>query len=130
VPWDPVRDLLTMQERLETLFGRTSTGWMPAVDLAELPDAYVLSIELPGFRREDVQIEYGEPTLTIRGTRPPLDCCPERYQQFERGQGEFARTFHFDLPVRGDAIAAEITDGVLMVTIPKVSGTRQRIDVA
>jgi HSP20 family protein len=127
--WDPVRDLLTMQGRLESLFGRASPGWVPAVDLAELDDCYLLLVELPGMARSDVAIEYADPVLTIRGTRPAESCCPERYQQLERGQGQFSRSFRFAVPIAPDAIQAEFADGVLTVTIPKSEGGRRHIEV-
>jgi len=69
MPWDPVRDLLTMQERLESLFGQAAPGWVPPVDLTELDDRYILTMELPGFSRADVQIEYHDHVLTVRGER-------------------------------------------------------------
>ncbi|MEO7192347.1 MAG: Hsp20/alpha crystallin family protein [Vicinamibacterales bacterium] len=130
MPWDPLRDLLTMQERLESLFGRATPGWVPAVDLAELEDRYVMTIELPGLSRKDVQLDYLEPVLTIRGTRPGQECCPERYQQLERGQGPFSRSFRFAVPVVADGISAEFADGILTVIVPKTTTTgRHRIVV-
>ena len=108
MPWDPVRDLLTMQERLESLFGRASPGWVPPVDLSESPERYLLTIELPGFDRANVSIDLEGQQLTVRGKRPGLGCCPERYQQLERGQGEFSRTFTFAAPIEGDAITADL----------------------
>ena len=67
MPWDPTRDLLTMQERLESLFGRAAPGWVPPVDLIERADAYVLTVELPGLRREDIQIDADQKGVTVRG---------------------------------------------------------------
>jgi len=128
MPWDPVRDLLTMQERLESLFGRTTACWMPAADLAELPDRYVLTVELPGLGREDVHIDVDEQTLTVRGARRGVACPSDRYQQLERGQGEFSRVFRFGGPVSSGAIKADLADGVLTIVVPKVSDAR-RIDV-
>ena len=130
MPWDPVRDLLTMQERLESLFGRATPGWVPPVDLAELEDRYILTVELPGLKLSDVTLEYLDQVLTVRGRRAALDCCPERYQQLERGQGPFARSFRFAGPVRGDDVNADLADGVLTVTVPKVAtAERQRVQV-
>jgi HSP20 family protein len=129
MPWDPVRDLLTMQERLESLFGRASPGWVPAVDLAEVEAHYIVTMELPGLSREAITLEFSEPVLTVRGTRPGQTCQPERYQQLERGQGQFGRSFKFALPVRADAITAEFTDGVLSIVVPKLTGHRRQIDV-
>jgi HSP20 family protein len=129
MPWDPVRDLLTMQERLESLFSRASPGWVPPVDLAEFDDRYALSIELPGLSRSDITIEFADAVLTVRGARPP-QACPERYHQLERGQGQFARAVRFAAPVQADAIGAEFTDGVLLVTVPKAATDRRQIDVS
>ena len=126
MPWDPVRDLLGMQERLESLFGRDAPGWVPAVDLAELAGEYRLTVELPGLQRNDVHIEFIDDALTVRGQRPS-EACPERYQQFERGQGPFSRSFRFAHPVAADGISADLVDGVLTIVVPKakVPGTRR-----
>src|SRR5262245_194578 len=113
MPWDPMRDLVTMQERLESLFGRAAPGWVPPVDLCEGPDAYILTVEVPGLRREDITIDAAAEIVTIRGRRPPQACCPERYEQLERGQGHFSRSFRFVAPVAPDEISADLADGVL-----------------
>lgn len=129
MPWDPARDLLTMQERLENLFGRTSPGWVPAADLCESHDRFILTVELPGLGRSDVEIAFALNTLTISGQRPSEAPC-ERYQQFERAQGQFSRSFRFAVPVDADGIAADLADGVLTVTIPKTGAPAvRRIDV-
>jgi len=130
MPWDPMRDLLTMQERLESLFGRAHAGWVPPADLAELADTYLLTIELPGLKREDVKLDLRDQVLTVYGQRPAESCCPERYQQLERGQGGFSRSFRFGLPVAADRITADLVDGVLTITIPKTTPNRREIDVA
>lgn len=129
MPWDPVRDLLTMQERLESLFGQARPGWVPPADLCELPDRYVLTVELPGLRREDVQLEYGNNMLVLRGQRPGHDCCPERYQQLERGQGQFSRAFRFAQPIASAQISADLVDGVLTVLVPKLDPEVHRLEV-
>lgn len=108
-----------MQERLESLFGRAAPGWVPPVDLLERPDSYVLSVELPGLRREDVRIEGGNDTVVVSGQRPGPGCCPGRYHQLERGQGSFSRSFRFTHPICIDEITAELVDGVLTITLPK-----------
>jgi HSP20 family protein len=127
--WDPVRDLLSMQERLENLFGQADSGWVPPVDLAELGDRYRLTIELPGLSRADVTIEFAGQVLTIRGARP-AETCPDRYQQLERGQGSFSRSFRFAAAIVADATTADIAAGVLTVEIPKVALDRRRIEVS
>lgn len=130
MPWDPMRDLVTMQERLESLFGRASPGWVPPVDLCENPDAYVLTVEVPGLKREDIQVDATAEVVTIRGHRPPQACCPERYDQLERGQGQFSRSFRFALPISPDAVVADLARGVLTIRIPKAEHPTTSIDIA
>ena len=129
MPWDPARDLLTMQERLESLFGRAAPGWVPPVDLLERVDSYMLSVELPGLRREDVRIEGNQDTVVVSGQRPGPQCCPGRYHQLERGQGSFSRSFRFTHPICIDEISAELIDGVLTITVPKAQAAGTNIDV-
>ena len=129
MPWDPTRDLLTMQERLESLFGQAHPGWVPPADLSELPDRYVLTIELPGLHRDDVQLDYRDNSLVLRGQRPGLSCCPERYLQLERGQGQFSRAFRFAHPIVDSAITADLVDGILTVVIPKAQPDRHSLDI-
>jgi HSP20 family protein len=124
MPWDPMRDLLTVQERLEGLFGETA-GWVPAVDLAEFDDRYVVTVELPGLARADVEVHFHDQVLTIRGRRPGNACCPERYLQLERGHGSFARSFRFAAAVEGDGISADLAVGVLTVVAPKSPAARR-----
>ena len=121
-----MRDLLTMQERLESLFGRATPGWVPPVDLVELSDRYLLSVELPGLRRDDVHLDFSDGLLTVRGERPGQSCCPERYQQLERGQGQFSRSFRFSVPVASGDISADLVDGVLTINVPKAGPTDDR----
>jgi HSP20 family protein len=130
MPWDPVRDLLTMQGRLESLFGQATPGWVPPVDLVECSDRFVLTVEIPGLARADVTLECLDQVLTIRGARPGQTCCPERYQQLERGQGPFSRAFRFPVPIDADAISADIRDGVLTVTVPKATAPVHHIEVS
>src|SRR4030095_5131416 len=110
MPWDPARGLLTMQERLESLFGRATPGWVPPVDLLERADSYVLSVELPGLRREDVRIEGANDAAVVSRRRPVPSCCPGRYHQLERGQGSFSRSFRFPHPINVDEISAELIE--------------------
>jgi HSP20 family protein len=129
MPWDPVRDLLTMQGRLESLFGQATPGWVPPVDLIECDDRFVLTVEVPGLSRSDITLEFVDQVMTIRGARPGQTCCPERYQQLERGQGPFSRSFRFSSPIDSTIVSADIRDGILTVTIPKVPAPIHHIDV-
>jgi HSP20 family protein len=127
--WDPLHDLVTMHERLESLFGAARHGWVPPADLTELPDRYVLTIEVPGLQRDDVTIEARDGALVVRGQRPAQACCPERYQQLERGQGQFSRSFRFSEVVSTDAITADLADGILTVSVPKAEVAARQLEI-
>ena len=130
MPWDPMRDLLIMQERLDSLFGRATPGWVPLVDLYETGDRYVVAAELPGMSREDFEIDLADNTLTLRGRRVDSGHA-DRYQQLECGLGQFSRSFRFADDIDRDAINAEFKDGVLRVTVPKKPAPSvRRIDIA
>jgi HSP20 family protein len=131
--WDPLRDLLTLHEQLGQLVGTDAPGWTPAVDLYETPKEYVLTAELPGLAREQIEIHAEESRITIRGARaagPGRDIPCEQYHRVERGHGRFSRAFALPEPIDVEAVSADLKDGVLTVTIPKAAdrGTR-RINV-
>ncbi|MBM3817491.1 MAG: Hsp20/alpha crystallin family protein [Acidimicrobiia bacterium] len=116
--WDPIRDLLAIQQRLDR-FAPGPAGWVPPVDLHETPDRYVITAELPGLRREDLDIQMHDGQITISGVRREREAVCEQYHRVERGHGSFSRTFHLPVPVDVDAISADLRDGVLTVTCPK-----------
>ncbi len=117
--WDQLRDLLALQDRLDGLLGSGASGWTPAVDLYETADQYVVLVELPGLRREDVSIDAQPDRLTLRGARRPMEGDPPRFLQLERGHGPFVRSFAFGDPIDVDRVAAEFREGLLTVTAPK-----------
>ena len=117
--WDPFRDLLTVQHRLERL-ATGPQGWTPAMDLCETAQAYILTAELPGVTREQVRIDIRDGKLTLHGRREARVSC-ERYHQVERGHGEFSRSILLPLAVNTAGIVAEMRDGVLTVTVPKAA---------
>lgn len=128
--WDPLRDLLALQERIDRLTEAGDTGWTPPVDLYETVDRYVLTAELPGLTREDLEIRFLDGQLQIQGQRPSARVPCEQYHRVERGHGPFLRRFALPAPVDADRISADLKDGVLTVTIPKAaSAVPRRIDV-
>lgn len=129
--WDPIRDLLAIQQLDRYTPG--PSGWNPAVDLQETPDQYILTAEVPGMSRDDLDIRVDEGRITIAGIRRERQRqrpC-EQYHQVERGHGSFRRTFHLPVQVDGDRVAADLRDGVLTVTCPKAfDGAARRIQVS
>ena len=116
--WDPIRDLLAIQQRLDR-FAPDSSGWIPPIDVYETADEYVLTAEVPGLGREDVQIQVLDGRVQISGQRRERDVPCEQYHRVERGHGSFSRTFELPLPVLAEQVTADLRDGVLTLVCPK-----------
>lgn len=123
MPWDALHDLRAWQERLERLAAEPGTAWAPPVDVYETADRYVLTAEVPGLVRDQIELAVESNRLTIRGSRPAgtADGGQRHYHQVERGHGTFARTFEFADDIAVDQIAADLRDGILTVTLPKIA---------
>lgn len=129
--WDPLLDLLSLQKRMDRLADAGEPGWTPPVDLYETPDGYVLTAELPGLSRDDVQIEVHDGVLSLQGRRPSANVPCEQFHRVERGHGAFSRRFALPVPIDADRVTADLGDGVLTVTVPKASGAiPRRIEVS
>ena len=127
--WDPIRDLLAIQQRLDR-FAPGPAGWSPPVDLHETPEGYVLTAELPGLNRDDLEIQMQDGRLTLSGVRRERDGTCDQYHRVERGRGSFSRTFQLPLPVDAERITADLRDGVLTITCPKAELPARRIDIS
>jgi len=124
MPWDPMRDLRVWQERLERLSAHHPDSWTPPIDVYETDDRYVIAAELPGLVREDVELALEDSRLTIRGQRTDRTAASGQvmhFHQVERGHGAFARTFEFASKIATEAVHADLTNGVLTVTLPKAA---------
>ena len=123
--WDPLRDLLAIQQRLDRL-APGPAGWQPPVDLYETADAYVLTAEIPGVEREDLDIQTGDGRVMLSGVRQGRPVACEQFHRLERGHGSFQRSFQLPLPIDHAAVTADLKDGVLTVRIPKLQGPSTR----
>src|SRR5436190_11519544 len=123
--WDPIRDLLAIQQRLDR-FAPDSSGWIPPIDVHETAEEYVITAELPGLGRDDVHIEVGDGRVQLSGRRGERDLPCEQYHRVERGHGTFCRTFVLPLPVDADRVTADLHDGVLTVICPKTDNEAAR----
>jgi HSP20 family protein len=129
--WDPLRDLLALHEQVGQLVGTDAPGWTPPVDLFETADAFVLTAELPGLARDQIEIHAEESRVTIRGERAGGQVSCEHYHRVERGHGPFSRTFVLPESIDVESVAANLSSGLLTLTLPKAGGRGVRkIDVA
>ena len=131
MPCDPLRDLRAWQERLERLAAQGGSAWDPPIDVYETPSRYVVTAELPGLAREQIDLAVQDNQLVIRGMRSVAgpETATRHYHQVERGHGSFQRSFAFAEAVDQDSIAADLREGVLTITLPKLATTPRRIDV-
>ena len=106
--------------------GQLFSGWSPALDLYQNNDNIVAVIELPGMRREDIEISLHDGTLTISGERKSESSSGEKSERTERYIGKFRRSI--TLPARVDAnkVSASYRDGILTVTLPKAEEAKPK----
>ena len=100
--------------------------WTPSVEATETPAEYVLTAELPGISPENVEVAVAEGMITLKGHKLEEKKEGEKDRTFhlwERTYGEFARSFRFPVPVNEAKVAAEFTNGILKVTVPKLEVT-------
>jgi HSP20 family protein len=131
--WDPLRDLLALHEQIGQLVGTDAPGWTPPVDLYETASEFVLTAELPGLSRDQIEIHAEDTRIVIRGQRgtgPESHFACEQYHRVERGHGHFSRAFALPEAVDVEAVTADLKDGILTVTMPKAAGHGTRhVDV-
>ena len=141
VRWDPVREIDTLQGEMNRLFAsffdtptnRNGGGsgatrrWIPAMDLVETGEHFVLKADLPGMTEADVAIEIEKNVLTISGERKTeLEDKHEGYYRLERTTGAFSRSLTLPDGIDADAVAAAFDNGVLEVRIPKPAQAQPR----
>jgi HSP20 family protein len=110
-------------------FGRQTqlfSGWSPALDLYQNNDSVVAIVELPGMRKEDIEISLHDGMLTISGERTSEVSEGEKAERTERFSGKFRRSI--TLPARVDAgkVSATYKDGILTVTLPKAEEAKPK----
>ena len=123
--WPSFGRLSNFQDELDRLFESPLTGWAPALDVHEDKDDYVIRAELPGLKREDIDVSLQDGALVISGERKAekVEEGVEVHRQ-ERFYGKFQRALSLPEPVAADKVKADYKDGVLTVTLPKSRGSQ------
>ena len=126
--WDPLRDLIALHEQIGQLVGTDAPGWTPPVDLYETATDFILTADLPGLTREQIDINVDENRVLIRGERVggPGDMPCEQFHRVERGHGRFSRSFALPEAIDIAQVSADLKDGILTVKIPKARGRGAR----
>jgi HSP20 family protein len=141
VRWEPFRDLVSLQERMNRLFDESFRGahrtgeddwalggaWAPAVDIYEQDGNIVLKAELPGVESKDVDIRVENNVLTLRGERKfDQEVKRDNFHRVERAYGTFSRSFTLPSVVNTEQIKADFKDGILRVVLPKKDEAKPR----
>jgi HSP20 family protein len=139
VRWEPVRELTSLQNEMNRLFstffdsppgngGQTALRrWIPAMDLVETDDHFVLSADLPGLDENDINIEVEDNVLTVSGERKAeTEHRKEGYYRVERSFGQFSRSLTLPEGIDPDGVTASFDKGVLEVRIPKPEERKPR----
>lgn len=131
VRWDPARELDVLQGEMNRLFDAffgaprangngSRRRWVPAMDLVETDNAFVVKADLPGLDRDDVTVEIKDDVLTISGERKAEhEESDDGYVRVERSYGSFSRTLQLPDGVDPDQVKASFDKGVLEVRVPK-----------
>jgi len=149
--WDPFEDLRSAQDEvnpmnhqmMRSLFAQalgqrqgaaatsTPAAWAPALDISERKDAYLVTVELPGVKLDDLEITLEGGLLTIQGERYfGHDSSEEQFHRVERRYGAFRRSITLPAHVQADAVHATFEDGVLQIMVPKMEEAKpKRIQV-
>jgi len=107
------------------------SGWSPALDLYQNNDNVVAVLELPGLRKEDIEISLHDGTLTIAGERKSSSSNCEKAERTERYVGSFRRSITLPAQVDANKVSATYRDGILTATLPKAEEAKpRRIQVA
>jgi HSP20 family protein len=138
VRWEPLREFSTLQNEMNRLFNTVfdtpapagnggMRRWMPAMDLVESGDHFVLRADLPGLSEEDVNIEVEDRVLTISGERKAEhEVNKDGYHRIERAFGAFSRSLTLPEGIDAEAVQASFDRGVLEVRIPKPEERKPR----
>jgi HSP20 family protein len=146
--WDPFQDLRSAQDEMAQMSpmlahalglhaqqqgnDRTAAAaWAPALDISERKDAYLVTVELPGLKPEDLDITMEDGLLTIQGERQlTSESSEEQYHRVERRYGSFRRSITLPAHVMAEGIQASFEDGVLEILLSKAEeATPKRIQV-
>jgi HSP20 family protein len=136
--WSPLWQLNTLRDEIDRLFEAPLAeitrgsqqflgGWLPAVDLYEDKNNVIVRAELPGMKKEEIEISLHEGVLTLSGERKGEEehKDAETYRT-ERFVGRFQRTITLPSPVLADKVTASYKDGVLTVTLPKTEEAKPK----
>jgi HSP20 family protein len=138
-PFRPIPELEEMRRRFEEDIARPvmraiweripeeQKGWAPPIDVIEKSDNFVVKVELPGMKQEDIYVSVSDDIVTIKGERKPESGIKdEEYDRSEIAYGSFYRSVALSSSVDTKNIEAVYEDGILSVTLQKAAGAKPK----
>jgi len=125
--WPTFGRLANLQDEIDRLFESPLQAWAPALDVHENKDGYSIRVELPGLKREDIEVSLQDGALVISGERKTetVNEDTEVHRQ-ERYFGRFSRALTLPTAVCGDKVKAAYKDGILTVNLPKAEEAKPK----
>jgi HSP20 family protein len=125
--WPTFGRLSNLQDELDRLFETPLTAWAPALDVQEDKDNFSIRVELPGMKREDIEVTLQDGALVITGERKEEKVTEgTAVHRQERYYGKFSRALTLPTAVAGDKVKAQYKDGILTVTLPKAEEAKPK----
>jgi HSP20 family protein len=104
-----------------------AAAWAPPVDIVETPETLNFLVELPGFKNEDLTLTVENGVLTLEGERKfEAETNERNYRRVERSYGKFVRGFTLPSNLDPEKIHANLTNGVLLISLPKKEETKPK----
>ena len=136
IHWQPA-ELTGLRHDLDHVFDTLWTGgqktapasgtWSPSIDISETPEAYLVTAEVPGVDKKDVQVTVLENRLLIKGEKQSeVPGEKQNTHRVERGFGAFSRSFDLPRAVEAEKISASYKDGVLRISVPKAEEAKPK----
>lgn len=126
--WNPFKELVRLENEINKLFGELAPQelpvkvqtWTPRVDIYEKDNNIIIEAEIPGAKKEDIQVKIKDNNVIIKGeVKKEEEKKEENYYRSERFYGSFERVIPLPTEVKPEESKAEIKDGILKLTIPK-----------
>jgi HSP20 family protein len=129
--WPAFNRLANLQDELDRLFETPLQAWAPALDVHEDKDQFTVSLEVPGLKREDINVHLEDGALVISGERKEEAVSEDtEVHRRERYYGKFSRALTLPTAVAADKVKAAYKDGILTVKLPKAEEAKpKQIDV-
>ncbi len=133
--WNPFKELARIENELNRLFGDVVPAgkeiaevqvWAPRVDVYEKDDKIIVEAEIPGAKKEDIEVKIKDNNVIIRGeVKKDEEKKEDNFYRRERFYGKFERVIPLPVEVKAEEAKAKIEDGILKLEIPKVQAEKE-----